>query len=115
MKKNFFKNKKILITGATGSIGSSLVLKLAKIGCKVIRVMSNDEHGLYRLSRKINSSFTINYNLFYNAMGKNKIRFFLGDVRDLKRCNEVTKDVDIVIHAAALKHVNIVEYNPKEC
>ena len=76
--------------------------------------MSNDENGLYELSRKINSSFTINYNLFYNAMGKNRIRFFLGDVRDKKRCIEVTKNVDIVVHAAALKHVNISQYNPNE-
>ena len=47
-------------------------------------------------------------------MSKNKIRFFLGDVRDLKRCYEITKGVDIVIHAAAIKHVNISEYNSNE-
>ena len=47
-------------------------------------------------------------------MDKNKIRLFLGDVRDYKRCIEVTRNVDIVIHAAALKHVSIMEYNAKE-
>ena len=114
MKFNFLKDKKILITGGTGSIGSSLVLRLIKSGCKVIRVMSNDENGLYELSKEINNKFLINYNLFFNQMGKNKVRFFLGDVRDIKRCNEITKDVDIVIHAAAIKHVNISEYNPNE-
>lgn len=114
MKFNFLKNKKILVTGGTGSIGSSLVLRLIKSNCKVIRVMSNDENGLYELSKEINNKFLINYNLFFNQMGKNKVRFFLGDVRDIRRCNEITKDVDIVIHAAAIKHVNISEYNPKE-
>ena len=114
MKLNFLKNKKILITGGTGSIGSSLVLSLIKSDCKVIRVMSNDENGLYELSKKINNKFLINYDLFFNQMSKNKIRFFLGDVRDLKRCHEITKGVDIVIHAAAIKHVNISEYNSNE-
>ena len=54
----------ILVTGGTGSIGSLLVLTLIKSKCKVIRVMSNDENGLYELSREINDKFTINYNLF---------------------------------------------------
>ena len=52
MKLDFLKNKIVLITGGTGSIGSSLVLTLVKSKCKVIRVMSNDENGLYELSRE---------------------------------------------------------------
>jgi UDP-N-acetylglucosamine 4,6-dehydratase/5-epimerase len=114
MNLDFIKNKKILITGATGSIGSSLVFRLIESRCKVLRVMSNDENGLYELSRKIIKKFTIDYDLFINQMGKNRIRFFLGDVRDKKRCDDITKDVDIVIHAAAIKHVNIAEYNSAE-
>tara|TARA_Y100001958_G_C21247687_1_gene579352 strand:+ start:7893 stop:8936 length:1044 start_codon:yes stop_codon:yes gene_type:complete len=114
MKLDFLTNKKILITGGTGSIGSLLVSTLIKSKCKVIRVMSNDENGLYELSREINSKFVINYNLFSSQMKKQKIRFFLGDVRDIKRCHEVTRDVDIVVHAAAIKHVNISEYNPSD-
>ena len=114
MNLNFLKNKKILVTGGTGSIGSALTLKLIKSNCNVIRVMSNDENGLYEFSKKINRTFPVNYNIFENQMNKNRIRFFLGDVRDLTRCREVTKDVDIVIHAAAVKHVNIAEYNPNE-
>jgi UDP-N-acetylglucosamine 4,6-dehydratase/5-epimerase len=114
MKLDYLKNKKVLVTGGTGSIGSALVFKLIKTNCKVIRVMSNDENGLYELSKKVSQFFTINYNIFFNLMGKNRIRFFLGDVRDKKRCLEVTKDVDVVIHAAAIKHVNISEYNPNE-
>ena len=114
MKLDFLKNKKVLVTGGTGSIGSLLVLTLIKSMCKVVLVMSNDENGLYELSKKINNKFTINYNLFSSQMKKQKIRFFLGDVRDIKRCHEVTRDVDIVVHAAAIKHVNISEYNPSD-
>lgn len=114
MNLNFLKNKKILITGGTGSIGSALVLKLIKSKCNVIRVMSNDENSLYEFSKKINSSFSLNYNIFENQMKRNRLRFFLGDVRDFQRCKSITQDVDIVIHAAAVKHVNISEYNPNE-
>ena len=113
MNLNFLKNKSILITGGTGSIGSAIVNRLIKTKCKVIRIMSNDENGLYELSRELNlSSFA--FDNFSKDMKKNKVRFFLGDVRDFKRCRKVSKDVDIIIHAAALKHVSIVEYNPKE-
>ena len=114
MKLDFLKNKKVLITGGTGSVGSWLVLTLLKSKCKIIRVMSNDENGLYELSREISDKLVINYNLFSTQMKKQKIRFFLGDVRDIKRCREVTRDVDIVVHAAAIKHVNISEYNPSD-
>ena len=113
MNLDFLKNKKILITGGTGSIGSALVLKLFNSKCNVIRVMSNDENGLYELSKKLNSKGFDNLD-FFNSMEKKKIRFFLGDIRDFERCKEVTSGVDIVIHAAALKHVSICEYNPFE-
>ncbi len=113
MNLDFLKNKKVLITGGTGSIGSALVLKLFNSKCKVIRVMSNDENGLYELSKKLNSKGFNNLN-FFDSMEKKKIRFFLGDIRDYERCKEVTSEVDVVIHAAALKHVAICEYNPFE-
>ena len=113
MNLNFLKGKSILITGGTGSIGSALVHRLIKTKCKVIRIMSNDENGLYELSRQLNLS-SYAFDNFSKDMKKNKIRFFLGDVRDKKRCKKISKGVDIVIHAAALKHVSIVEYNPIE-
>lgn len=113
INSKFLKNKSVLVTGGTGSIGSALVKYLIKTKCKVVRVMSNDENGLYELSRNLNLT-TFAFDNFSKEMKLNKIRFFLGDVRDLNRCREVTLNVDIVIHAAALKHVSIVEYNPKE-
>ena len=78
MKLDFLKNKRVLVTGGTGSIGSSLVLALIKSKCKVVLVMSNDENGLYELSREINNKFTINYNLFSSQMKKQKLDFFWG-------------------------------------
>ena len=50
---NYFKNKSVLVTGGTGTIGSALVLKLLRLNCKVVRVLSNDENGLYELSEKV--------------------------------------------------------------
>ena len=110
MKNNLFHNKSILITGATGSIGSAITEKILQYNCKVVRAMSNDEDGIYGLSEKLtrkNVTLTMN-------MKKNKIRYLVGDIRDLKRCVDVCKNIDIVIHAAAMKHVPVCEYNPDE-
>jgi UDP-N-acetylglucosamine 4,6-dehydratase/5-epimerase len=110
MNKSLFKNQTILITGATGSIGSAITEKILNFNCKVVRAMSNDEDGIYKLSEdltKKNEKLSIN-------MQKNKIRYFVGDIRDPKRCEEICQNVDILIHAAAMKHVPICEYNPQE-
>ena len=61
MKKNYFKNKKILITGATGSIGSILVKSFLKLNCKVVRALSNDENGLYELTKDLDAKLRSNY------------------------------------------------------
>jgi len=108
--KNIFKNQTILITGGTGSIGSAIVKELLKFNCKTIRVLGSDENGLHNLSLNLSSS---NKN-FINSMIKNKIRYFYGDITDLSRMISATEGVDYVIHAAALKHVPICEYNPFE-
>ena len=108
---NYFDNKSVLITGASGSIGSALVNFLRQKKCKVIRALSNDENGLYELSELINEERNASFNM---KMKKNKIRFIIGDVRDYARCLEVTSKIDIIIHAAALKHVPLCEYNPLE-
>ena len=109
--KNYFRNKSILVTGATGSIGSSLVKYLRKKNCKIIRALSNDEKSLYELSELINESKDMSVQ---QKMKKNKIRFILGDIRDYKRCLKATRKIGVVIHAAALKHVPLCEFNPKE-
>ena len=104
MKKqnNFLKNKSILITGGTGSFGQTFVnevLKYHKI-IKRIVVFSRDELKQFEMSKNINHP---------------KLRFLLGDVRDGDRLELATKEVDIIIHAAALKQVPAAEYNPMEC
>jgi UDP-N-acetylglucosamine 4,6-dehydratase len=106
MKNNIFKNKKILITGATGSVGTALILELIKnYNFNVIRAMSNDENGLFGLKSIISQ----------NADNANKaIRLLHGDIRSKERCIEMSKDIDVVIHAAAMKHVDICEYNSQE-
>ncbi len=95
------KNKTILITGATGSFGNKFIEHLirSKVNFKKIIVYSRDEFKQYNMNMKFNSK---------------KIRFVIGDVRDLERLKIATRNVDIIIHAAALKHVPIAEINPGE-
>jgi UDP-N-acetylglucosamine 4,6-dehydratase/5-epimerase len=115
---NYFKGKSVLITGASGSIGSALLKNLIKTkSCKVIRAMSNDENGLFELNQELLNHTKKNktkFDAFKNAMKRNRIRILYGDVRDYKRCVEASKKIDIIIHAAAVKHVPICQYNPKE-
>jgi UDP-N-acetylglucosamine 4,6-dehydratase len=97
----FFQNKVILITGGTGSIGTEITdFLIKKIKIKKIILFSRDEQKHFALEKKFNN---------------NKIRFFIGDVRDYTRLNMALRGVDYVIHAAAQKHVALSEYNPQEC
>jgi len=96
----FLKNKIIMITGGTGSFGQKCVEFLLKYGVKKIIIYSRDELKQFEMSNKFNSS---------------KLRFLLGDVRDQARLELATKQVDMIIHAAALKQVPAAEYNPMEC
>jgi UDP-N-acetylglucosamine 4,6-dehydratase (inverting) len=104
MNKSFFKNKSLLITGGTGSFGSSYVRFLLqnKYPLSRIIIFSRDEFKQDLLQKEFN--FKKNSNL----------RFFLGDVRDKERLIYAFKDLDYVIHAAALKQVPASEYNPIE-
>ncbi len=95
-----YKNKNIAVTGGTGSIGSALVKKLILSDPRSIRILSNDENGLFELSQELS-----NYAC---------LRFLYADVRDYDRINIAFQDVDFVFHAAAMKHVPICEYNPFE-
>ena len=94
-----FKDKTILITGGTGSLGQALTKRLLEMGPKAIRIFSRNE------SKQIEME---------NIFKDDRLRFFLGDVRDLPRLNKAVEDVDFVFHAAALKHVPKIEYNPFE-
>ena len=97
--ENIFRDKKILVTGGTGCIGSEIVKNLLKYKPKVVRVFSNDEDNTFRLSQEFRDGRT---------------RFLIGDVRDKERLIVSMEDIDIVYHAAALKHVPLCEYNPFE-
>lgn len=98
--ENTFRNKKILVTGGTGCIGSEIVKSLLKYKPKVIRIFSNDENSIFQMSQEIGS--------------RGAKRFLIGDIRDYERLKVAMSDIDIVYHAAALKHVPLCEYNPFE-
>ena len=93
------EGKKILITGGTGSLGQDLTRRLLKFKVDTIRIFSRNEN---------------NQIIMGSGLDDDRLRFFVGDVRDLPRLNKALEDVDIVFHAAALKHVHVVEYNPFE-
>ncbi|MBT0817739.1 UDP-N-acetylglucosamine 4,6-dehydratase (inverting) [Campylobacter lari] len=96
-----FNGKSILITGGTGSFGKTYTKTLLqKYQPKKIIIYSRDELKQFEMAREFND---------------NCMRYFIGDVRDKERLNIAMKDVDFVIHAAAMKHVPIAEYNPMEC
>ena len=98
-----FKNKTFLVTGGTGSFGKKLVqILLEKHNPKKIIVFSRDELKQHEMSK------------IYNIKKYPYMRYFLGDIRDYHRLIFALKNVDYVIHAAALKHVPIAEYNPFE-
>ncbi|TGD58106.1 UDP-N-acetylglucosamine 4,6-dehydratase (inverting) [Flavobacterium humi] len=98
-------NKSILITGGTGSLGKELTKTILKKWPHVKRLViySRDEQKQFQMAQEFPESE-------YPA-----IRYFIGDVRDLERLKRAFNGIDYVIHAAAMKHVHIAEYNPDEC
>ncbi len=99
-----FNNKSILITGGTGSFGKNFTkFLLRKYKLKKIIIYSRDEMKQFEMSQ------------IYSPKKYKCLRYFLGDVRDLERLTIALRDVDFVIHAAALKQVPAAEYNPIEC
>ena len=94
-----FEGKTILITGGTGSLGQALTKKLLALNADTIRIFSRNESKQIEMESKFED---------------NRLRFFVGDVRDTDRLYSALEDVDIVFHAAALKHVPKIEYNPFE-
>ena len=97
--------KSILITGGTGSLGNALTEHILSTSPDVKRlvIFSRDEQKQFQMAQKYPVSR-------YPAM-----RYFIGDVRDFDRLKRALKGIDYVIHAAAMKHIHIAEYNPMEC
>ncbi|QNK58366.1 SDR family NAD(P)-dependent oxidoreductase [Paenibacillus sp. PAMC21692] len=96
----FFRDKKVLIVGGTGTIGHSLLKFILNDGPRVIRVFSRDEHKQFELQQ-----------CYYHY---DNIRYLIGDVRDAERLKRAMQDIDYVYHCAAMKHVPACEYNPFE-
>ncbi|MEK4173667.1 UDP-N-acetylglucosamine 4,6-dehydratase (inverting) [Lysinibacillus sp. FSL L8-0312] len=99
MEKNPLMNKIVLVTGGTGSFGKKFISKALTLDVKKIIVFSRDELKQYEMKQEFKDE---------------RIRFFIGDVRDKERLYRAFDGVDIVIHAAAMKHVDACEYNPFE-
>jgi len=95
--KGFYKDKTIVVTGGAGSIGSEIVRELLMYSPYAVRIFDNNETGLFELEQELQS---------------NKIRPFVGDIRDKERVRRAFDGVDIIFHTAALKHVPFSEYNP---
>lgn len=100
----FIEGKSILITGGTGSLGKALTKYiLENHQVKRLVIYSRDEQKQFQMAQE------------YPKSKFDGIRYFIGDVRDGERLKRAMKGIDIVIHAAAMKHVPIAEYNPMEC
>jgi len=97
---NELKNKTVLITGGAGSVGSELTEKILDFPVKQVRVIDVNEHSLFLLGRKLNNH--------------PKLRLFLGNILDKDRLEMACGDVDIIIHLAAVKNLEVTEFNPIE-
>ena len=100
-----FNNKSVLITGGTGSLGKALTKRIFAQFSDVKRlvIFSRDEQKQFQMAQE------------YPVSKYPSMRFFIGDVRDRERLVRAFEGIDYVIHAAAMKHVHIAEYNPSEC
>ena len=93
------KNKTILLTGGAGSIGSMLTKKLLEFPVKSVRILDVDEHALFKLGRTVKDS---------------RLRLLLGDIQNIDRLDMAGAGTDLVIHLAAVKNIEITEFNPIE-
>ncbi len=97
--KKLLKNKTVLVTGGAGSIGSEVTKNILSFPVKSVRVLDIDEHALFQLRRVIKDS---------------RLRLLLGSILDKDRLDLASNGVDIIIHTAAIKNIEISEYNPIE-
>ncbi|MBI5644491.1 SDR family NAD(P)-dependent oxidoreductase [Candidatus Kaiserbacteria bacterium] len=100
MKKTFFAGKTVLVTGGTGTFGHAFVTRMLLTDVRRVIVLSRDEFKQNEMRKRFGND--------------ERLRFFIGDVRDRDRLERAFRDVDIVVHAAALKQVPATEYNPME-
>ncbi|MCR8660513.1 UDP-N-acetylglucosamine 4,6-dehydratase (inverting) [Paenibacillus endoradicis] len=100
MIESALKDKVVLVTGGTGSFGKKFISKALMLDAKKIIVFSRDELKQYEMRKEFGEN--------------SRLRYFIGDVRDKERLYRAFEGVDIVIHAAAMKHVDACEYNPFE-
>ncbi len=98
--KRIIEGKRILVTGGTGSIGGEIVRQLLNYEPQVVRILSNDEFSQFNMKQELGSRLDV--------------RYLLGDIRDKDRLKIAMSNVDIVFHAAALKHVPLLENNVYE-
>ena len=89
-----------MVTGGSGSIGSAVVEKILSKPVHSVRVFDSSEDGLFKLKRKINDD--------------SRLRTLLGDIRDRERVKMALNGVDLVIHTAAVKNIEVSEYNAAE-
>lgn len=98
--ERMLRGKRILVIGGSGSIGQEIVRQILEHEPAAIRIFSRNEHNQYLMSQRLSAH--------------NNVRFFIGDVRDKGRLILAAEGVDVMFHAAALKHVKACEYNPFE-
>ena len=94
-----FKGKTVLITGGAGSVGSELTKTILKYPVRTVRILDIDEHALFKLGRAVNDS---------------RVRLLLGNILDKERIELAGNKADIILHTAAIKNIEISEYNPYE-
>ena len=97
---SFFRDRTILVTGGTGSIGSVVVERLLAGGPRAVRVLSRDDSKQFDLAERLRH--------------EPALRMLIGDVRNRERINRAMRGVELVVHAAAMKHVPACEFNPFE-
>ena len=97
---SYIGGKTMLVTGGTGTVGSTIVRRLLRTSAAAIRIYSRDEHKQFELRQELPAD--------------DRLRFLIGDTRDLERLRRACDGVNVVFHAAAMKHVLACEYNPFE-
>jgi FlaA1/EpsC-like NDP-sugar epimerase len=95
----FVQDTNVLVTGGAGSVGRAIITRLADDGANTIRILDNSEPSLASIK---------------SDLGNDRYRYLAGDIRDKNRLERAMQNIDVVIHTAAMKHVDVSEYNPFE-